>query len=236
MSKIRVENKSLRLNKQEVVIKAKVFLLAYLFSHSANKDIGRLISSYFLMWNNKKGGFFMRKNKKIILTAILLAMLIILSRFLSIKTPILKISFSFVPTMLCAIWLGPKWTILLNVLGDLIGATLFPTGPYFVGYTISTAIAGFIYGILLYQKPDKTYSTKEFIIRLIVSTTLVAVIVNMGLNTLWSVITTGKAFFVLLSARIVKQLIMIPIHVVVILFLEKALRKPFDKYVRSEND
>lgn len=178
----------------------------------------------------------MRKNKKIILVAILLAMLIILSRFLSIKTPITKISFAFVPTMLCAIWLGPKWTILLNVLGDLIGATLFPTGPYFVGYTISTAIAGFIYGIFLYQKPDKTYTVKSFIVRLILSTTLVAVVVNMGLNTLWTMITTGKAFFVLLSARVVKQLIMIPIHVITILFLSKLLEKPFDKYVRSEND
>ena len=75
----------------------------------------------------------MSRNKKIILTAVLLAMLIILSRFLSIKTPILKISFAFVPTMLCAVWLGFKWTVLLNVLGDVIGATLFPTGPYFVG-------------------------------------------------------------------------------------------------------
>lgn len=188
------------------------------------------------MWNDKEGGFFMRKNKKIILSAILLAMLIILSRFLSVKTPIIKISFAFVPTMLCAIWLGPKWTILLNVLGDIIGATLFPTGPYFVGYTISTALAGLIYGLFLYQNPEKPYTTKSFIIRLIFSSILVAVIVNMGLNTLWTMITTGKAFFVLLSARIANQLIMIPIHVIVILFLSKVLEKPFDKYVRSEND
>ena len=38
--------------------------------------------------------------------------------------------------MLCAIWLGPKWTVLVNVLGDLIGATLFPSGAFFIGYTI----------------------------------------------------------------------------------------------------
>ena len=175
----------------------------------------------------------MRKNKKIILVAILLAMLIILSRFLSIKTPIMKISFAFVPTMLCAVWLGPKWTVLLNVLGDLIGATLFPTGPYFVGYTISTAVAGFIYGILLYKKRQEVYNAKQFILRLIIATMLVAVIVNMGLNTLWTSITSGKAFWVLLSTRIVKQLIMVPIHVIVILFLEKVLRKPFDKYMRE---
>ncbi len=177
----------------------------------------------------------MRTNKKIILTAILLALLIILSRFLSIKTPILKISFGFVPTMLCAIWLGPKWTVLLNVLGDIIGATLFPTGPYFVGYTITTAVAALIYGFILYKKDSNCYTNKQFLIRLIIATTLVAVIANMGLNTLWSAITTGKAFWVLLSTRIVKQLIMIPIHVIVIFFLEKALRKPFDKYVR-DND
>ena len=43
----------------------------------------------------------MRRTKKIVLEALLLAMLIVLSRFLSIKTPLIKISFSFVPTMLC---------------------------------------------------------------------------------------------------------------------------------------
>lgn len=177
----------------------------------------------------------MRTNKKIILTAILLALLIILSRFLSIKTPITKISFAFVPTMLCAVWLGPKWTILLNVLGDVIGATLFPTGPYFVGYTISTAVAALIYGLLLYKRESSSYTNLQFIIRLIISTTLVAVIVNMGLNTLWTSITTGKAFLVLLGTRIVKQLVMIPIHVIVIFFLEKVTQKPFDKYVRDEN-
>lgn len=177
----------------------------------------------------------MSKNKKIILTSVLLAMLIILSRFLSIKTPIMKISFGFVPTMLCAIWLGPKWTILLNVLGDIIGATLFPTGPYFIGYTISTAIAGLIYGLMLYKK-EGTYLDKELAIRVSISIILVSIIVNMGLNTLWTSITSGKAFQVLFTTRIVKQLITIPVHIIIILFIEKVLRKPFDKFLRSNDD
>lgn len=178
----------------------------------------------------------MSKNKKIILTAVLLAMLITLSRFLSIKTPIVKISFAFVPTMLCAVWLGPKWAVLLNVLGDVIGATLFPTGPYFIGYTISTAMAGFIYGIFLYKKDEDAYSDKKFLIKLFFSTVLVSVIVNMGLNTLWTSITSGKAFMVLFLARIVKQLIMIPIHIIVIFFIEKSLRSLFYKYMVNDND
>ena len=178
----------------------------------------------------------MSKNKKIILTAVLLAVQIILSRFLSVKTPILKISFAFIPSMLCAIWLGAKWTVLLNVLGDIIGATLFPTGAFFIGYTISTAISGLIYGLLLYKKEDNSYTDRQFIIRLIISVILVTCISNIGLNTLWISITTGKAFIVLLGTRIVKELIMIPIQLLVIIFIEKCLRKPFDTYIRSSND
>lgn len=178
----------------------------------------------------------MSKNKKIILSALLLATLIILSRFLSIKTPIVKISFSFVPTMLCAIWLGPKWTILINVLGDLIGATLFPSGAFFIGYTISTAASGLIYGLLLYKKEEDTYSEKQFVIRTILSVILVTAIVNIGLNTLWLSIISGKAFMVLMASRLVKELVMIPIKVITIIFLERVLRKPFNKYLRGEND
>ncbi len=178
----------------------------------------------------------MSKSKKIILSALLLALLIVLSRFLSIKTPIVKISFSFVPTMLCAIWLGPKWTILINVLGDLIGATLFPSGPYFVGYTISTGIAAFIYGMLMYKKEENTYTEKQFILRTILAVVLVTAIVNMGLNTLWVSITSGSAFIVLAGARVVKEVVLIPVKVITILFLERVLRTPFNKYLRSEND
>lgn len=175
----------------------------------------------------------MRKSRKIILTAVLLALLVVLSRFLSIRTPVAKISFAFVPTMLCATWLGPKWTMLLNLLGDLIGATLFPTGPFFIGYTISTVISGLIYGVFLYQKTEKSLSQKQLAVRAIIATLLVAVIVNMGLNTLWTSITAGQAFWPLLGERIVRQLVMVPIHVVVFLALERALRTPFNKYLRD---
>ena len=41
---------------------------------------------------------------------------------------------------------------------------------------------------------------------------------------------------VLLLPRLTKQLIMIPIQIIVILFIEKLLRKPFDKYIRSSDN
>ena len=99
--------------------------------------------------------FIMSKTKKMILSALLLALDIVLARFFSVRVVNIAFSFGFVPLILSAIWLGPKYSTLIGGLADLIGALLFPVGQYFVGYTISSLIDGFIYGIFLYKKPGE---------------------------------------------------------------------------------
>lgn len=73
----------------------------------------------------------MSKIKKSVLAAMLLAVFIVFNRFVSIKTEILIISFTFIPMMMSAIWLGPVYSTVVALLGDFIGAILFPFGPYF---------------------------------------------------------------------------------------------------------
>ena len=51
----------------------------------------------------------MSKSKKMILSAFLVALFIVLARFASIQTQWLVISTSFIPMMMAAIWLGPKY-------------------------------------------------------------------------------------------------------------------------------
>ena len=53
------------------------------------------------------------KTKKIILSSMLLSVLLILSRFLSIKSSFLVISFSFIPMILSGIYLGPKYAAII---------------------------------------------------------------------------------------------------------------------------
>ncbi len=177
----------------------------------------------------------MSKLKKVILAALLLATTVVLSRFLSIKTPIIVISFSYLPIMLSAILLGPFYSTLIAALSDLIGALLFPFGAYFFGYTLSSAFAGLIYGLLLY-KGKKEFSNKNFIIRLIVSTLLVIVVCNTLLNTLWIYITTKKALVAILPTRLLKQLIMLPIQVVSVFFVDLGLKKIYPNFFEREND
>lgn len=170
------------------------------------------------------------KTKKLILSALMITISIVFSRFLSIKTPILSITFNFVPIMLSAIWLGPKYSSIIAGIADLIGAILFPFGEFFIGFTISAILMGLIYGLVLYKKQGECSKT-ELVIRLIIASTLVTLIVHVLLNTLWLVIMYDKAFIVLISTRIVKELVMIPIQVITMFILVESLKPITKKYL-----
>lgn len=169
----------------------------------------------------------MSKIKKNILAAMLLAIFIILNRFVSIKTEILVISFTFVPMMMSAIWLGPVYSTVIALLGDFIGAILFPFGPYFPGFTVSSAISGLIYGLFLYNKGNEM-SNKRLLIMLIISSLIQLIAVNIFITSLWIHMLYGKAYLAIMASRTITQIVMIPIHIVTIYELERFL-KPFMK-------
>ena len=71
--------------------------------------------------------------KMIVTLALLLAIEIVLSRFLSIQTSITRIGFGFVPLVIAGVLFGPVAAAIVAVLGDVLGALLFPTGAFFGG-------------------------------------------------------------------------------------------------------
>ena len=174
------------------------------------------------------------KSKKIILSAMLLSILIVLSRFFSIKSSFLVISFSFIPIMLAGIYLGPKYAAIIAGLGDLIGAILFPFGAYFPGFTISSVIIGFIYGMFLYKKPEENRKDLKFMIQLIISSIIVLGGIKILLESVFLNVLYGKAYLAIVASRVVTELIMIPVQVVTMFVLEKALRPFAKKYLYKE--
>ena len=73
--------------------------------------------------------------------ALLTAMQVVLSRFLSFNTLSLKIGFAFLPVAIGAAVLGPVGGAIVGGLGDFLGAVLFPIGPYFPGFTLTTLLS-----------------------------------------------------------------------------------------------
>ncbi|MBR6915243.1 MAG: folate family ECF transporter S component [Clostridia bacterium] len=92
------------------------------------------------------------RNKPVIyitVAAFLIAAEIVLNRFASINTMGLKIGFAFVPPTLAAIMFGPGMSAAVWGLSDMLGAILFPIGPYHPGFTVCAALMGVISGFLL---------------------------------------------------------------------------------------
>lgn len=177
----------------------------------------------------------MSKLKKIILSGLLLALLIVFDRFISIKTLYLQVSFSFLPIALAAILLGPKYSTLIAVFGDLIGSILWPFGEYFVGFTIVDAIIGLIMGLFLYNKNEGDFfEGKSLLIRLCISSVLVLWVIELPCMSLMLSLLYGNAFLVVLTGRLATKLIMFPIQIAVIYFLSKYIKKLAQKYLFTE--
>lgn len=173
----------------------------------------------------------MNKTKRILFSALFIAATIVLARFLSIRTPIITIGFSFIPIMFSAIMLGPKYSTFIATISDIIGALLFPSGSYFFGFTISSLLTGLVYGLFLYNREFKI--NKLFIIKLVISTLIVTLIINGILNTIWIMMISKGASNIIVPIRVIKQLIMVPIKIVSILGLGKALESRINKVLND---
>lgn len=147
--------------------------------------------------------------KTIAFMGIFVALEIILTRFLSIQTPIVRIGFTFLPIAMSAIMFGPLFSGVAAALADIMGMMLFPSGMYFPGFTFTTFLTGIIYGSFLYKRPLS--------FALICFSVITAMfVVTLGLDTLWIYMITGQAFLAILPARIFKCIIMAPIQVLMI--------------------
>lgn len=160
---------------------------------------------------------------KLTRTALLIAISIVLSRFLSIQTPIAKIGFSFVPLAVIGMLYGPAWAALGAAVADYIGATLFPVGAYFPGFTVTAALAGGTYGFFLQKDGAKS------IVKVIAAAVVVNICWHLCLNTLWLQMITGKGYLALLPARIMSNALMVPVQAVCIKFVYEVMKKQLGK-------
>lgn len=155
--------------------------------------------------------------------AMLIAIEIVLSRFCSITTPIMKIGLGFVPIALCGMLYGPVWAGAAGGLADVIGAGLFPSGPFFPGFTISAVLTGAIFGLLLRQ--DETSWA-----RLSLAVMLNVLGVSLCLNTYWLAHLWDTPFLVLLPTRVIQALVIIPIQFTLL----QLIRRPVRRYLHRQ--
>ena len=147
--------------------------------------------------------------------AILVAMEVVLSRFLSFNAWNLKVGFAFVPVALAGMLYGALPAAVIAALADLIGAVLFPSGPFFPGFTLTAFAGGAIYGALLHGKCTA--------LRILAAALSRELLLSLLLNTLWISVLYGSPFLPLLYTRLAQCLGMAPVQFVIILLLSRML-------------
>lgn len=146
--------------------------------------------------------------------SLLVALEIVLSRFLSINTQVVKIGFAFVPVVICAAAYGPLWAAVAAALGDLIGAILFPVGPFMPGITLTAFLRGAVLGFAYYGLEVKVKSAR-FWMRNAGTVVFNAVVFSLLLNSFWLGLLYSKGFVYFFTSRILQEAILIPVHIVV---------------------
>lgn len=150
------------------------------------------------------------KNVKTLSTvAMLIAIGVLLGFFKIPITEVIEIRFGSIPIAIAGSFFGPGIGALVGALTDIGGFIVKPTGPYFPGFTISNLVTGIIFGCLFHKK-ELTIS------RIVVAQILNTLIVGIVLNSLWLSMLYGNAFVVIVSARIIKEIIVIPLHVLIL--------------------
>lgn len=149
------------------------------------------------------------KSEKIIIIGLLIALEVVLTRFLSIQLPTMRIGFGFLPVAVTAMLFGPITAAGAAVLGDLIGFFLFPAGSYFFGFTVSAAIRGLIFGLLLYRKELKN-------INIVIAAFLHSLLLTILIDTYWLTMLFGKAYTTLVPLRIGQAVVLFIVQIILI--------------------
>lgn len=160
----------------------------------------------------------MSKTNKIVYLAMLLALEIVLTRFVAIQTPTIRIGFGFIPIAVAAIMFGPLLAGGMAAIADIFGMIIFPKGAYFPGFTLSALVSGAIYGIFLYKK-------NLSILRVALAVLVIIVFVDLLMNTYWLSILMGEAVEVLIGPRFIKSAIMFPIQTTVTYIVLKLISR-----------
>ena len=150
----------------------------------------------------------LKKIRTLTTCAMLISLSIILGYFTINIGGIAKVGFSSIPATLAAFLFGPA-------VADITKYLIKPDGAFFIGFTLNAILTGFIRGSILYKKELNIW-------RVIVSELIVTILCNLLINTYLISVLQGKAFIGMLPVRLIKNLISLPVNVVVFYILVKA--------------
>lgn len=130
-----------------------------------------------------------------------------------------KIMFTFIPVAISSFMFGPIVAIPCGIIADVLGYFISggAGGEFFPGYTLSSVLGAVIFSLFLYR-------TRVSVLKLFLSKLVINLFVNAFLGAIWLVVLYGnKPFPIYLWAGITKNLILLPIEVLILIIVFKKI-------------
>lgn len=154
--------------------------------------------------------------------SILLALEVIIARFGTIRpSESIKLSLDFIPVVIAAILFGPVPAVIMSILADVLGAFLFPVGPFFPGFTLTAAVTGLTYGLLLHKSQSFP--------RVLAAVGLQQVICSLLLNTFWLHVLYGLPYLPTMAARLIQFVLMVALQLTLIPIISKVIHTVYER-------
>lgn len=165
------------------------------------------------------------KTRKMILLSLFSAISIVLTRLLAFYIPLfgsndVRISLGDIPILMAGLLFGPLAGALTGLVSDIVGASLFPAGPFFPGFSISAMLVGAVPGLL-----KRFVFRKTRFLHLLMIILVTELITSALLNTLWLSLIFSLPYVMLFIPRILITLIMVLVYAGIIQLLLKRLGK-----------
>lgn len=169
----------------------------------------------------------LRRVISLAVSSMLLAMHTVLGYFSIMVGPSIRIGFSFLAVAAAAMLYGPIVGGVLGGLGDIVNYILKPNGPFFPGFTLSSMLTGFIYGLAFYKR-------NVTIGRVVIAKLVVVIFVDLLLSTYWLTVLLGKGYMLLLPARAMKSAVMFPIETIMLFIVLKQVSAISKKFLKPQ--
>lgn len=167
---------------------------------------------------------------ELVLFAIMLGAEIVLSRFFTVYiTQNIKISLAFIPLAI-ACRRNIVGGVAVGVLGDIIGALLFPVGPYFYGFTLTAAVNAVIFSLVM----QGDIKGKKGFAKAAVASVIQQLIGGVILNTVWLCYLYGSPIKVVAISRLIMAAIMIPVQTLLLSPTLRIVDKTIDTYNQNK--
>lgn len=160
----------------------------------------------------------LKRVQSICLCGLFVAAYVALSFFNLKLTPYLEFRFAFLALAAAAAYGGPIMGMTVGIAGDVVSFFASPqTGPFFPGFTLSYAILGFAFGLILYRSkvtPVRVFTASFF-----------EFVLACTLNTVWLHFMYGMEWKYLFTIRLVKCIVSLGVNTVLLFIFMKAFSK-----------